>query len=130
MMVVIDTNLLVSALWSSAGNPAKIISLISKGVITPLYNDEILDEYIRVISRDRFGFSQDEIKSLLREFMVSGISAKSFKSRIPLPDESDRVFYDMAVSNEVVLITGNKKHFPNEDFIFSPAEFLHMFGIL
>ena len=44
---VIDTNVLVSALFSFSGNsnPSIIIRKIIYGVITPLYNEEILGEY-------------------------------------------------------------------------------------
>ena len=48
---VIDTNVLVSALFSIHGesNPAIIIRKIIDGTITPLYNEEILSEYIEVL---------------------------------------------------------------------------------
>jgi predicted nucleic acid-binding protein len=39
-------------------------------------------------------------------------------------DETDRKFYDLALKAAVYLITGNKKHFPTENWIVSPAEFL------
>jgi len=45
-------------------------------------------------------------------------------SNIPLPDESDRIFYDTAKENGTILITGNTKHYPNEAFIVTPANFL------
>ena len=49
------------------------------------------------------------------------------KSTVALPDESDRIFYDVARASEAILITGNTKHFPNEPFIMTPAEFLVKF---
>lgn len=53
---VIDTNVLVSALFSISGhsNPSIIIRKIIDGVITPLYNEEILAEYDEVLNRDKF----------------------------------------------------------------------------
>ena len=47
------------------------------------------------------------------------------KSDILMIDETDRVFYDTAVSSGAILITGNKKDYSNEPFILTPAEFLH-----
>ena len=46
---VIDTNVLVSALFSISGNsnPSIIIRKIIDGIITPLYNEDILAEYKR-----------------------------------------------------------------------------------
>jgi len=46
------------------------------------------------------------------------------QSSIPLPDETDRIFYDTAVASGAVLITGNKKDYPDNPFIFTPADFL------
>ena len=40
-------------------------------------------------------------------------------------DETDRIFYDTAVSSGATLITSNKKDYPNEPFILTPAEFLY-----
>jgi hypothetical protein len=34
------------------------------------------------------------------------------------------VFYDVAKMNNAILITGNRKHFPEEDFILTAVEFL------
>jgi hypothetical protein len=44
----------------------------------------------------------------------------------PLPDEGDRAFYDIAKAYGATLITGNIQHFPKEDFILTPSEFLEL----
>ena len=41
-------------------------------------------------------------------------------------DESDRIFYDTAKESKSILISGNLKHFPNEEFIMLPADFLEL----
>lgn len=46
------------------------------------------------------------------------------KSDISMTDETDRVFYDTAAAGEAVLITGNKKDYPDKPFIMTPADFL------
>ena len=45
-------------------------------------------------------------------------------STISLPDETDRVFYDTAKSSDSILITGNIKHYPSDEFVMSPSDFL------
>ena len=57
MLVVIDTNVLVSALWSKNGAPAKIISLVLQGKLIPCYDYRILSEYRTVLARPKFGFT-------------------------------------------------------------------------
>jgi len=41
-------------------------------------------------------------------------------------DEDDRKFYDTAKSVGAWLISGNLKHYPKEDFIKTPTEFLSL----
>ena len=35
----------------------------------------------------------------------------------PMPDEKDRIFYDMAKSCKARLITGNFKHYPVDEYV-------------
>ena len=94
--VVLDTNVLVSALWSKDGIPAKIIHMIPDGRISPCYCEEILKEYEVVLSRPNFGFHISQISALIDNIKKYGKKIIADKSVIPLPDESDRVFYDIA----------------------------------
>jgi len=61
------------------------------------------------------------MRNLLKMF---GTQINPPTSTISLPDETDRIFYDTAKSSEAVLITGNIRHYPEEPFIMTPAEFL------
>jgi putative PIN family toxin of toxin-antitoxin system len=65
VLVVIDTNVLVSAFWSRNGNSARIIGLIHNKTVTPCYDYRILIEYEGVLTRDKFGFAEWEIDDLL-----------------------------------------------------------------
>ena len=42
-------------------------------------------------------------------------------------DESDKKFYEVAKFINCPLITGNKKHFPEETIVLSPKEFMNSF---
>ena len=92
----------------------------------------MLLEYEDVFSRLKFHFSEKE-----KEWFVGGmekVRVKNLdvlsieKSGMPLPDESDRIFYDMARFCGAYLITGNIKHYPAESFIVTPAQFLGLLG--
>jgi len=126
-IAVIDTNVIISAGISEKGNPAKIVNLVLDKKINLFYSEIIMAEYIEVLSRPRFDFNSEKQNSLLDGIQLAGTMEKPAKSDIPLPDESDRIFYDLAKEVNAYLITGNKKHYPNEDFIVTPAEFLAMF---
>lgn len=125
---VIDTNVLVSALFSISGdsNPSIIIRKIIDGDITPLYNEEILAEYEEVLNRDKFPFRKADIDWIISTFIDYGISlGRTAVSDEEFTDIDDIVFYEVALSKEdSFLVTGNIKHFPKKPFIVTPAEML------
>ncbi len=125
---VIDTNVLVSALFSISGNssPSIIIRKIIDGVITPLYNEDILSEYEEVLNRAKFPFRKADIEWLISTFLDFGISlGRTAISDEVFIDKDDIVFYEVALSKEdSFLITGNIRHFPKKPFIVTPAEML------
>ena len=125
--VVLDTNILVSGLLSTFGNSAAIINAITDRVIACFYSDAIIREYTDVLSRPKFGFPQEKADALIRDISRVGHQIVPTQSTHFLPDESDRIFYDVAKASKAYLITGNNKHYPNESFILSPAEFVDKF---
>ena len=47
-----------------------------------------------------------------------------------LPDEDDRVFYEVALSTEdAYLVTGNLKHFPKTPIVVTPAQMLDILNL-
>jgi hypothetical protein len=40
-----------------------------------------------------------------------------------MPDEDDRAFFDTATAAKGVLVTGNKRHYPNEEGVMSLTEY-------
>jgi predicted nucleic acid-binding protein len=53
-----------------------------------------------------------------------GIAMKAEKSTFEMTDEDDRKFYDLYKAAKAILITGNLKHYPKEDLIMKPADFM------
>ena len=94
--VVLDTNILISATLTPAGNPAKIVNMALDKTIQFYLNDEILAEYEEVLSRKEFSFSSEEKSALMVGIKKSGIISKPSVSITPMPDEDDRIFYDTA----------------------------------
>ena len=125
MKIILDTNVLVSALINPDGNPAKILNLVLNSNLIILYDVRILDEYKNVLRRDKFGFNEETINPFMDFLETEGISITPNPSSIKFKDEDDKKFYETALSGKCdFLITGNKSHFPNEKFIVSPSEFL------
>ena len=124
MLVVIDTNVLVSAFWSKNGAPAKVVSMVLTGTLIPCFDYRILCEYRDVLQRPKFGFSQGQINALLDWFEAYGQSVIAKPIDIPFSDTADKKFYEVAKFCGATLITGNLKHFPKDPQVVSVAEFL------
>ena len=124
MLVVLDTNILVSSLWSKNGAPARVVSMILTGQLIPCYDYRILTEYRQVLSRPRFNFSDGEIDSLLEWIETSGRYIVADPINDPFIDESDKKFYEVAKFCGAILITGNLKHFPNDPQVMNVSSFL------
>jgi putative PIN family toxin of toxin-antitoxin system len=121
MKIVLDTNVLVSALMNVNGIPAKILASILNGKIQLLYDNRIIFEYVDVLSRKEFGFSLEIINAMIDYFKHSGEFINAEYINIKFSDETDKKFYEVYKSGEArYLVTGNIKHFPKEDAIVIP----------
>ncbi|MBR3980793.1 MAG: putative toxin-antitoxin system toxin component, PIN family [Bacteroidales bacterium] len=130
---VIDTNVIVSALYSHKTNAATILVLnyLTQGVLQPLVNNEILAEYKEVLFRKKFNFSPKIVMEWLQFFETYGISTERTTTAEKFIDEKDIVFYEVTLSVEdSFLITGNKKHFPQTPHVVSPAEMIAILTLL
>ena len=128
MKVVIDTNVLVSALLKPHSKPAIILNLVISGKHIPCFDSRIFDEYERVLSRKKFGFDASLVDLFLHYLEKTGIFVTPAHPNFSLPDPFDIPFYEVAISTDAVIITGNKKHFPVDNIdVFSPSEFLEKY---
>lgn len=124
MNVVLDTNVLVSALWSPGRKPGEIVTAAIAGQFRLCYDFRIVEEYERVLRYPKFAFEDWEIRALLEPLFRQGLSVVPKPlSEPPFTDESDRKFYEVARFCDAPLVTGNLAHFPREAGIFSVAEF-------
>jgi putative PIN family toxin of toxin-antitoxin system len=124
LKVVLDTNILVSALWTLVGNASTIINLVFADKIVPCFDQGIINEYRAVLSRPRLAFSEGKVEDLLEEITVRGLFVIPLRSEIKMSDESDRKFFDTAKFCSAYLITGNARHYPKSPLVISPASFL------
>lgn len=121
-LVVIDTNVLISALLSKHSDAAtvQVLNAVFDGTIIPVFNDEILAEYDNVLHRPKFKFSDTNIQLLLDTIKTYGVFAKQLITNEILPDPKDLVFYEVVMAKQdenAYLVTGNSKHFPKKPFI-------------
>jgi uncharacterized protein len=133
MMIVLDTNVIVSGILRPYSKAAAILRLAATGMIQLAYDLRILSEYQDVLNRPKFTLAQEDINVFLDQVDKEGVlvSVKPLKFRLSDPD--DEPFLEVALAARAeAIITGNKRHFPKKEYqgtkILSPSEFLEAFG--
>lgn len=129
---VIDTNVLVSVLLAKSEDSSviKLIDAVLNGKIIPLFNNEIVAEYTEVLSRPKFNFDKEMRELLVERIVFLGDDADRTAYPESLPDEDDRVFYEVALgTDDAYLVTGNLKHFPKTPIVVTPAQMLDILNL-
>ena len=126
---VIDTNVLVSALITK--NPeavtAKVVRLLLEQEFVPLYDADIIAEYEDVLHRSKFPILKETADALISFIIENGIESSRVDFEESMPDEDDRVFYEVSLSQEdSFLVTGNLKHYPTSPCVITPADFVNL----
>ena len=129
---VIDTNVLVSSMLKGTSIPGIIVDKAINGPIVPLLNNEILEEYEEVLLRNKFGFEEEDVKTLISELRKRAIYLDRTMVDEVFEDPDDVVFYEIVMTArtavDAYLITGNKKHFPIKSYVVTPREMLEIIG--
>lgn len=125
--VVIDTNVIVSALLKENSNPNKIVKLVFSSVIVPIFSESILREYREVLKRPKFDFPEELVDKFIARLEKYGRKVEPEPleiSQFELPDPGDWKFYELLLryrrAEMTYLVTGNIRHFPHERFIVTP----------
>ena len=124
---VIDTNVLVSALFAKRPDaaPVQIFEHVLDKEVIPMYNDEILAEYNEVLRRPKFPFQEEAIIWAVSAIIEAGIDCVRVPVEETATDLKDVVFLEVAMSRaDSYLVTGNIKHFPVIPRVVTPNEFL------
>ena len=126
---VIDTNIFVSALITHNSNAStvKVLESMFMNRFTPLYNKEIIEEYEDVLHRRKFKLTEEQIRTVIDCVKQNGIDSDRFPYDDDMPDEGDRVFYEIALSEkDSFLVTGNLKHFPHTPRVITAAQMMEI----
>jgi uncharacterized protein len=130
MKVVLDTNVVVSGLLQSKGNPAQVLALALAGAIEICHDRRILDEYKEVLARPRFKFDPDRVRDVIAKIENDGLPVDAAEqSGFGLPDIDDEPFLAVALSASAdFLVTGNMADYPEDKCrgckVVTPAEFM------
>jgi putative PIN family toxin of toxin-antitoxin system len=129
MKIVLDTNVLVSGLLRSQGNPAQVVALALAGAVQVCHAPRILAEYAEVLARPRFKFDPERVREVLVKLELDGIAVEPSDQGLDLPDPDDEPFLAVALAASAdYLVTGNLADFPAAKrrgcVVVNPAEFI------
>jgi putative PIN family toxin of toxin-antitoxin system len=133
MLVVLDTNVVVSGLMSETGKPGRIIDLALENRFQVAYDDRILSEYEDVLARPELRIRPARARAVIAHIELTGqqIEAQTL-SADGFQDSDDLPFAEVFITaNAQALVTGNLRHFlPLVEkglAVCSPAQFLERF---
>lgn len=111
--IVIDTNILVSALLQPRSLPAAVLTLALSGRVQLCLSDAIFSEYEDVIRRPHLKQPPDVIEEALHSLRKIGHWIKPLVLIEECSDPDDDVFLECAeAAGADYLVTGNRRHFP------------------
>jgi putative PIN family toxin of toxin-antitoxin system len=134
--IVVDTNVLVSAILSKDGAAREVLRLCLTRRVMPLVSNALFLEYEDVFAREEIftasRLSRADREALLDAFLsVCQWVSIAFLWRPNLQDEGDNHVMELAVAgNATAIVTGNRKDFERPELRFghivvqSPAEYL------
>jgi putative PIN family toxin of toxin-antitoxin system len=113
--VVLDTNILVSALLQPDGQPPAVFLLALSGGIQLCVSEPIQAEYDEVIRRPRFKLGAKVIENALESIRQVGEWLRPAVTVQARSDPDDDIFLECAeVARADYLVTGNARDFPSE----------------
>lgn len=111
--VVLDTNIIVSALLQPLEPPAQLFVLALGGSIQLCVSGDVYSEYEEVIHRPRFRLSEDVISGTLGAIRDKGFWVRPTETISACSDPDDNMFLECAQAARAgYLATGNLKDFP------------------
>lgn len=129
MRLVIDTNVLVSALLNPGRVPDRVLATVFARGDVLLWDPRIAEEYRAVLARPKFhAVGAGRAAALLTDVFAHG---EDLGVVVPwsgaMIDPDDRAFVEVALTGRAdALLTGNARHFPTDlGFeVLSPAALL------
>ncbi len=131
MMIVLNTNVIISGILRPFSKPASILRMVADGTVQLAYDLRLLSEYRDVLSRQKINVSKENVEVFLAQIEQEGFLVSVKPLEVHLPDPDDEPFLEVALAGKVeAIVTGNKRHFPKREYegvkIVSPAEFLEL----
>ena len=111
--VVLDTNIIVSAMLVPSGTQAAVLLLALRGDIALYVSSPVLAEYAEVLRRPRFKLQPLQVETVMASIRRVAHLIEPAQTLSISTHESDNRFLECAAAAEAdYLVTGNARHFP------------------
>ena len=112
--IVVDTNVLVSALKSSRGASFRLLSMVEQGSFTLHLSTTLVAEYEAVLKRETTSLTAEEIDDIIDFICSRAVLNKIFYLWRPvLKDPGDDFILELAVKANADIVTWNEADFKN-----------------
>lgn len=99
VFAVIDTNVLVSAIIAQSGYPYELLSLVGSDNVIPLYDKEMIREYLTVFYFDKLKLPEENIKDVMNLLAQKGIAVNNIETAKTEFQENDYIpFFEVKES--------------------------------
>ena len=113
MRIVLDTNVLVSALISGDGPPGRVLDAVRHERVTLVTSEAQLDELRTVLGRERLRpyIRSEEAQDLIRNLEAVGEVVANLPIVSVSPDSDDNVILATAIAGQAdLVVSGDKRH--------------------
>jgi len=110
LRITADTNTLISAVIAK-GNEFELLQSVRSGKIKLALSYKILEEFLDVISRPKFGFSEKQITDVLKQLItICNIVIPDVKINEIKEDPDDNIVLECALTAKVNYIIFGDEH--------------------
>ena len=132
--IVLDTNVLVSALKSSLGTSFRLLSMVEHGSFTVHVSTTLVTEYEAVLKRGNILLADEEIDDIVDFICSRAVLNKIFYLWRPvLKDPGDDFILELAVKANAIIVTWNEADFKNAAkfgvTVMTPRKFLALLEV-
>lgn len=108
-IVVFDTNILLSALFSNTGTPFRCLALAKVGQVESVTCQEILDEFAEKLLI-KFKFSEEKVQESVSDVRAYSRLVKIFGNlqAVEADPDDDMVLECAVIGNATYIVTGDK----------------------
>lgn len=112
MRVVLDTNVLVSAIILPASRTGLVLLHLRNGAFVPLYHLTTLEELASVLYRrhirDRYGITELDVKDITELLLAVGEAVEPIHRCAACRDPQDDIFLEIAIAGHAdAIVTGD-----------------------